>query len=120
MRVSPILDDVVSLAGCGPFPPKTYGASAPLFGPQMKIYIVQGATGEYSDFREWVVCAFKDEQKAIDLVEAATERARTIFALYKASSYRYKVYKTNDFDPEMEMDYTGTRYEVIETELLES
>jgi hypothetical protein len=30
-----------------------------------KVYIVQGAGGEYEDFREWVVCAYASEEDAI-------------------------------------------------------
>ena len=30
----------------------------------MKIWIVQGSTGEYSDRTEWAVCAYKSEGKA--------------------------------------------------------
>jgi hypothetical protein len=29
-----------------------------------EIYLVQGNCGEYSDYREWVVCAYRDERKA--------------------------------------------------------
>jgi hypothetical protein len=29
-----------------------------------KIYLVQGNCGEYSDHREWVVCAYEDEAMA--------------------------------------------------------
>lgn len=31
-----------------------------------KIYLVQGNCGEYSDYREWVICAYRDEAMAKD------------------------------------------------------
>jgi hypothetical protein len=57
----------------------------------MIIYVVFGTTGEYSDRREWTVKAFSEEKKAKKLVKDATRRA-------------------NEFDSDMQTDYTGTRY----------
>jgi hypothetical protein len=42
----------------------------------MKIYVVQGSTGEYSDHKEWLVCAFKDEKKAQELVVQLTQEGK--------------------------------------------
>jgi hypothetical protein len=78
----------------------------------MKIYIVEGTTGEYSDRMEWIVCAFTNEQKAKAHVEGAAKRAREIFL---AGYPRQR----NEFDPEMQMDYSGTEYFLSETELQE-
>lgn len=38
-----------------------------------KIYLVQGNCGEYSDYREWVVCAYRDEKLAQAHVVSAKE-----------------------------------------------
>lgn len=37
------------------------------------IYLVQGNCGEYSDHREWVVCAYRDEVMAQEHAKAAKE-----------------------------------------------
>ena len=89
----------------------------------MKIYIVEGSTGEYSDHCEWIVCAFADKTKAEELVLKATERAKKIFAEMESDlqsvwyggdrSGKY----VNEFDPGMNMGYTGTYYTYYETEL---
>lgn len=82
-----------------------------------KIWVVHGTTGEYSDRWEWVVCAFADEQKAKDFAEAATRRAKEI-AVSRDSQYRVPL-GTSEYDPRMQMDYTGTDYFISETELRE-
>jgi hypothetical protein len=80
----------------------------------MKIYIVQGSTGEYSDHIEWIVCAYKDEKKAQEHVVKASEAARQ----YKIEYHKSRITpETNPYDPQFQMDYTGTNYTVIETEL---
>ncbi len=82
----------------------------------MKIYIVEGSTGEYSDRSEWVVCAFRSKEKAEELASKATLRAKEL----QGENWRYQSTEDrgiNEFDLEMNMDYTGTDYYVIETEL---
>jgi hypothetical protein len=80
----------------------------------MKIYIVNGATGEYSDQDDWVVCAYRDRALADAHVHDAMIRAKEI----EKSGSRYEQKKgENEFDPNMRMDYTGTKYYVVETEL---
>jgi hypothetical protein len=74
-----------------------------------KIYVVQGSTGEYSDHCEWLVAAFYSEQKAADLVVAATRRANELYAQHKDNTWGIPD-GANEHDPMMETDYTGTRY----------
>lgn len=45
-----------------------------------KVCVVMGTSGEYSDRREWVVCAYTDEALAKAHVEAAAARSREIAA----------------------------------------
>lgn len=47
----------------------------------MKIYIVYGTSGEYSDRGIWCLGGFRDECKAKELVENASGEARRIYAL---------------------------------------
>jgi hypothetical protein len=94
----------------------------------MKIYVVMGVTGEYSDRNEWPVCAFSDEKMAQERVEKATFRAAEIRiqkdAGRAAGGNWYEAEKallqTNEFDPDMEMDYTGTSYFLYTVDLMES
>ncbi len=81
----------------------------------MTIWLVMGATGEYSDRNEWPVKAFTDKARAEALIEAASAQAR---AVEDARESRYHVAKgINPFDPNMQMAYTGTHYFYYETEL---
>ena len=81
----------------------------------MKIYVVRGTTGEYSDRSEWSVVAFRTEERARERVLAATARAKEI-EVTRVSRYA-AVKDINEFDLDMEMDYTGTNYYYNEVEL---
>jgi hypothetical protein len=103
-----------------------------------KIYVVFGSTGEWSDKTDWLVKAFKDEEKARDLVTACAETARCIFVQGEKDSDELDDYGvphpirfTNKFediiiksgiyslDPDFKMDYVGTSYYYREVELEE-
>lgn len=84
----------------------------------MKIYIVEGSTGEYSDHVEWVVCAFKNKDNAQELVINASARAREIYSKYNTWDVGEREDLKSKYDPKMQMDYTGTNYRIIETELM--
>lgn len=73
-----------------------------------------GTTGEYSDRNEWAVMAFFDKSLAQDHVLKADRRAKELFATRKTLK---KV--QNEFDPEMQMDYTGTSYFIYEVPIAE-
>ena len=82
----------------------------------MKIYVVFGTTGEYSDRSEWPVKAFRMKRKAVALVTKATDRAKAL----EQSTPEYQHYEAegqNEFDPDMKMDYTGTTYYICTVEL---
>lgn len=80
----------------------------------MKIYLVQGTTGEYSDRTDWVVCAYRSKQKAEDHASKAMHRAMELF---KSGWRSYNSEEVNEFDPGMRIDYTGTEYTTFEVEL---
>lgn len=82
----------------------------------MKIYIVHGSTGEYSDRKEWIVCAYKEEDHARKHVLAASSTARELIIKY--GNYYNIPRGANPFDPEMSVDCTGVNYDVLPTELL--
>jgi hypothetical protein len=80
------------------------------------IYLVYGHTGEYEDFMEWTVRAFTSKATAEQLVLKAQEAADTIFK----GEGRYGLMHgtvNNPHDPEMRMDYTGTKYDIQEVML---
>jgi hypothetical protein len=86
-----------------------------------KIYVVMGETGEYSNRGEWPVLAFFDEAEAKERVIAASRRAKEIEARkdHRLSSYRASLHGLNEYDPKMDMDYTGTRYYIMTVTLSE-
>ena len=97
----------------------------------MKIYIVEGSTGAYSDRYSWFVKAFTSKVKALELVVILNAAAKGLFdALDDAgiSSYcmndpenSYIMDRFPDLkkDNQFSMDYTGTSYAVLTCELEE-
>jgi hypothetical protein len=86
------------------------------------IYIVMGTSGEYSDRDEWPVCAYSDKERAQQHVVDASNRARVLSQWRDADGkpWRYSDAPdkpTNEYDPDMLMDYTETSYFLYETEL---
>jgi len=87
-----------------------------------KAYVVMGTTGEWDDFREWPVKAFAHEGKAHLHALRASQRARELqlknddldddflFCMDGNTSPE----TTNEYDPEMALTYTGTKYFVVE------
>ena len=81
----------------------------------MFVYVVTGVTGEYSDMREWPVCAYFELEPALKHAHMAQQRAEEIKADCDnkgVSRYNYLETSPNEWDPTMRMDYTGTEYYV--------
>lgn len=78
------------------------------------LWIVTGSTGEYSDRCEWTVCAYRTEYEARWHVNAAQVEADRI---EHTRNGRYNGGEPNKFDPQMQMDYTGTSYHCQMVEL---
>lgn len=94
-----------------------------------KIYIVFGATGEYSDHKEWPVKAFRSQEKAQAFVIQLTKEARVMLAKYNNSpSYwqhgkdfsRSEPFERPPNDPDFDCDYSGVNYYIEETTLDEA
>jgi hypothetical protein len=99
----------------------------------MKIYIVSGSTGEYSDRTDWMVCAYKSEDEAKRIVAEYDRIAKEIEVrcrLDEDDPLRLDRYSFNRWhgddrpkwphpDPDFSMDYTGTTYGYGEVELVE-
>ena len=89
-----------------------------------KVFIVFGGTGEYSGGYEWAVCAYANEERAKTHVIAAIARAKEYEATMLTQHYEgWEAQRAirggwmPDLDPNFTMDYTGTEYWYLETEL---
>lgn len=83
----------------------------------MLIYVVEGATGEYSDHQEWLVKAFKSEAKAKEFVVKCTKEAHKIEAKAAYFQFDRREDETHSFDPKYRRDYTGVHYTYFSVEL---
>lgn len=79
------------------------------------LYVVTGTTGEYSDRSEWLVRAYLSETEAEAHAEKAGAKAAELFAT-RSNKYRSPPEGSNEHDPRMQMDYTGTTYFVQEVD----
>jgi hypothetical protein len=95
----------------------------------MNIYVVQGSCGRYEEFEEWLVCAFKDEQKAKDFVMQLTQEGQDFIQKYDGDFIDHKYGALdNDFKPEtrfppndknFQWNYSGFNYTYFAVELRE-
>lgn len=83
----------------------------------MTIYVVIGATGEYSDRTEWLVKAFKSEKEAQEFVIAATAIANDQY-LKKRNKTMLRFKPKSELDPNLDIDYTGAWYKYDKCELV--
>ena len=73
-----------------------------------QLHVVIGRTGEYSDRDEWMVAAYADEALAQRHATLASDVART----FEGTDWDVRDAATNQYDPHMRIDYTGTSYYV--------
>jgi len=82
---------------------------------KVKIWVVTGSSGEYSDRTEWNVCAYISEKHAQEHSANAQAKANIFQTQYKNS---WEIPKgANEYDPYMGANYTGTSYTVNMVEL---
>lgn len=74
------------------------------------IYVVIGMTGEYASRSEWLVAVYEEVSEAIIHVDKASKRAREIFNEGDWDYHTNYAVTTNEYDPGMQMQYTGTGY----------
>ena len=86
----------------------------------MKIHIVEGHTGEYSDHRDWPIAAYYSEEKAKQHVVLATEAANELYSKHDDYGDIDDSDEKNPYDPDMKTDYTGTRYNYYSVEIKDS
>jgi len=81
----------------------------------MRIYVVQGSTGQYDDHCEWLVKAFKSKDKAKEFVAQANEHAENLKS-NRESEYSFSD-EAHPMDPNYITDYTGSSYTFHPVEL---
>ena len=88
----------------------------------MKIYVVFGHCGEYSDHTRWAVRAYSTEKRAqdecVDLINKA-KALTTPKVSEDGCCMDYYDGEKPDWDPDFRTDYTGTEYGYEEVELIE-
>lgn len=91
----------------------------------MKITIVMGSTGEYSDRIKWVVGAFISRAAAVQYCEAANQWCLENGVSMNGTRHNNRNYDhydlKNPYDTQFRCDYTGTDYYLVEgIDLLDS
>jgi len=88
----------------------------------MKIYIVEGSTGEPSDYCDWIVAAYVDEAHAKRHVELAAGRAAELLAEAGGCNapgwHLVQRAHPNEWDRGMKVDYTGVHYRYYSVKVL--
>lgn len=85
------------------------------YSPPMKacLFLVYGRTGDYSDRREWVVAAYRDEAAAYEHVRLATEH-------YEALKAKYDDYDREDYKYGFPSDVPEEAWGVYDSDLNDS
>ena len=79
----------------------------------MVIYVIKGETGEYEDRHPWISKAFTNKELAQSTMDEWQQYATDNF-----NDYYNDDITANSPDPYFRMDYTGTKYRLIELELI--
>lgn len=91
----------------------------------MKIYLVQGHTGEYDSYQEWNVCAYKTENGAKNRINELHNLMKEVCCdwsdLFMAGRAVVvdKMRNHENGDPAFESFYGHTGYRYTELELIE-
>lgn len=78
------------------------------------IWLVSGETGEYADLIEWNVCAFPNEEYAVQFQKLCQDGANVAKGLSGKDRENY----SHPHDPDFYMSYTGATYSVREVPYL--
>lgn len=88
----------------------------------MKIYVLFGDTGEYSDHSDWAVRAYFNKEDADADCAFLNAIAQEIFDRRLGYPHLDEAVRCRltPHDPEANMDYTGTHYSVTEMDLVDA
>lgn len=78
------------------------------------IFLVMGSTGEYDDYHEWVVCAYRDYDSAEYHAKMANDECTKLHEENNGKTY---IKIKSVFDENMQIDYGGAKYFIEETVL---
>ena len=87
------------------------------------IYIAQGTCGEYEDRMVWSVAAFMTLDMALEFVGRLNAKAKELGIHDRAAYDEQSMYdqhvlsQMHVLDPQAQMDYTGTHYDLLTCEL---
>jgi hypothetical protein len=92
----------------------------------MKVFVIEGTTGEYSDRSTWPVRAYMNEETAKAEVLGLDMRAREVEQgkFGDREDWRWDEIKGAEVrkymgDPEFAMDYNGTHYSYYEVDVVD-
>lgn len=81
--------------------------------PDVRVWVVIGSTGEYSDRSEWLTRAFLTEEEAKDFVATLQKRRAQLGEPHPEWERREDITEAmREVDPGYSEDYTGTRWYV--------
>ena len=83
----------------------------------MKIYLVEGRTGEYEEYHTWIAAAFKEQSKAQEMARHPDLNVKFEKTMIWFDSREEIEQKGKLIDPAYNCDYTGSSYHVIEMDL---
>ena len=83
----------------------------------MKIHILIGGSGEYSDHNEWIVGAFINIKSAKNYMKLCTDVVKELEKKHDGNWHRIRE-DSSPFDPQFSYDYTGVDYSIQQTELI--
>lgn len=86
----------------------------------MKVWIVEGATGEYEDSFNWIAKAFVSEERAKAFQAKLDDILKENQLHYENIAGNQDVPdELSKLDPNVDVDYTGSRYVVYSIEVEE-
>ena len=78
----------------------------------MKIYLVEGQTGEYDDYSSWIAKAFKRKSSAVAFKKKLDAICET-FGNVTIENYPDLGELLRQIDPHGSADYTGVTYDIV-------
>jgi hypothetical protein len=90
----------------------------------MKVYLLEGQTGEYDSWRSWSIITYTDKEQAENHRAKAQDIADTIVKDLKDMhgdewvNVLFRLEPKNPYDHKFELDYTGVEYNIREINLV--
>jgi len=81
------------------------------------IYTIVGETGEYSDHQDWDVGAFMSKEAAYAICQKLNDWCKEKGVDSKGKGRNWSFLEKPIDDPNFQLDYTGTKYCVVELPL---